>query len=656
MRRSSFFARWLSTVTLALLAGGAFAAPAPAAIPAATPSGAAPAAPAAAPGPRLAALEAEATALLQRSFIGAARVAIVDSTGVRFAKAFGRQRGEGGAPVDERTLMRVGSVSKSITALAVARLVEQGRLRWDTKLADIAPEVVFDNPWEATQPLRVVHLVEHTTGWDDVPYADYAFDEPNHAVADYARRPLATASDRRSHWPPGRYFRYANGGPAVAGFVIEKASGLPFDAAVKALVFDPLGMHDAAFTTTPERMARTTSSYTGAGAADERWWHMPIRPSGSLVTSLADMTAWLGFWVRGGTAPDGTRLVSPEAFRRLLHAEGSVAAAAGVGATYSKGLFHYLAGGRLWYGHWGKVDGFRAAWGFLPAHRVGFVVDVNALDGAARSKLLNLAAEAAAEGLPPDAVKPSDAAAVAALAPAEGWYIDRSPDRELASLPLAVARPSYVWIDAAAARVKVGGSPGDPAATSYRVPAAAKPGLLELEAIGEPTAALVQVDGTWEYLAGSRHVRVPAWQVWGVRGVLAAAAIVLVLGLLWLPVWAWSALRARLSWRGVALRALPLFSAASAAAVIAAIVPGLLLASASGAFQRFGQPSAWSLAVLALSIVMPLAAALAVWLGWRSAGEGRLARGFAIAGGLVLIALAVVFAQHGWIGVRTWRD
>lgn len=601
-------------------------------------------------------LDAQVQSLLKGSFITAVQYAIVDADGVRHVRTVGRlKQGEGAAAVGEGTLMRQGSVSKSVTALALARLVEQGRLRWDTPLRTLLPDVPFDNPWEASQPLTVLHLVEHTTGWDDVPYAEYAFSAPNHPVAEYARRPTP---DRVSHWPPGLAFRYANGGPAVAGHVIEKVTGQPFDEAMQTLVFGPLGMRDASFGTTADREARTTASYTRRGAADESPWFMGIRPSGSLSASAQDMAAFVALFVRRGLALDGARVMSEAAVEQTGRARSSLLARSGVVATYAQGQFHYMASGRLWYGHWGKTDGFRAAWAYLPGQGRGFMLTVNALDGKVRSALLEALAEAAAAGLPRQQLPPVPAA-LAAVQGAGGWYVDRSPDREMASLPLAVARPVHVRVDMAAGRVLVGGSPGDTQASRYITSGLTPDGKgaqLTLENTAEPTAALVQHEGRWHYLAGSLHAQVGAWQVWGVRGLLATVLLLTLLALLWLPRWAWLATRGRLGPGGLGLRVWPLVGGVAALATVAAIVPGLLLASDGAAFARAGRPSAWSLAVWAVSVLVPVAALASLLSVWRAKAQAAGLRLVVLVAGLLLLALALYFQHHGWIGIRTWRD
>src|SRR5215469_14123347 len=79
----------------------------------------------------------------------------------------------GRAPTAD-TLFRIGSVSKAFASLSILKLAEQGRLNLNDPVRKYAPEVVYQNPWESTDPIRIVHLLEHTTGWDDIHLAEYA--------------------------------------------------------------------------------------------------------------------------------------------------------------------------------------------------------------------------------------------------------------------------------------------------------------------------------------------------------------------------------------------------------------------------------------------------------------------------------------------------
>ena len=73
-------------------------------------------------------------------------------------------------PVTAETHFRVGSISKSFVALGILRLVADGRLRLDAPVRSIAPELEIANPWEATRPITVANLLEHTAGFDDMHF------------------------------------------------------------------------------------------------------------------------------------------------------------------------------------------------------------------------------------------------------------------------------------------------------------------------------------------------------------------------------------------------------------------------------------------------------------------------------------------------------
>ncbi len=76
-------------------------------------------------------------------------------------------------PVTEETMFRVGSVSKSFVGLAMLQLQERGLLNLEDPLGELVPELSKDNPWEDTNPVRLVHLLEHTAGYDDMSLGEY---------------------------------------------------------------------------------------------------------------------------------------------------------------------------------------------------------------------------------------------------------------------------------------------------------------------------------------------------------------------------------------------------------------------------------------------------------------------------------------------------
>ena len=81
-------------------------------------------------------------------------------------------------PATAETLFRIGSVSKAFAAMAALQLQEEGKLKITDTVKQWVPDVAFDNPWEATDPVRLVHLMEHTTGFDDIHMREYALNDP----------------------------------------------------------------------------------------------------------------------------------------------------------------------------------------------------------------------------------------------------------------------------------------------------------------------------------------------------------------------------------------------------------------------------------------------------------------------------------------------
>src|SRR5690606_7428517 len=172
-------------------------------------------------------------------------IALVNRDGPQWIAGLGLASLEQQTPADENTLFRIGSISKMFVGLAVLKLVEEGRLSVDDKLSELAPDIEFENPWEKSHPIRLVHLLEHTTGWDDMSLAEYAYPATDSmslkAGLDY--RP----DSRKSRWVPGTRMAYCNIGPAVAAYIVEKITGKKFEDYIQTVVFDPLQMDSTSF-------------------------------------------------------------------------------------------------------------------------------------------------------------------------------------------------------------------------------------------------------------------------------------------------------------------------------------------------------------------------------------------------------------------------
>ena len=97
-------------------------------------------------------------------------LAVVTKDTVLFSNAFGIANIDTKQKATNQTLFPMASITKTFTALAIMKLVKQGKLSLYDDLSKIAPEIVFINKWEKTNPVKIIHLLEHTSGFDDLRF------------------------------------------------------------------------------------------------------------------------------------------------------------------------------------------------------------------------------------------------------------------------------------------------------------------------------------------------------------------------------------------------------------------------------------------------------------------------------------------------------
>jgi len=135
-------------------------------------------------------------------------VSIVARDQVLWTAGIGKADVAKGIDVTPDTLFRIGSVSKSFVSLSILKLEEQGKLHLTDTAHSLAPEIAFNNPWESTDPVRIVNLLEHTSGFDDLHFSEYANNDPTpltlRAGLDFHPH------SRISRWRPGTCFSYCN--------------------------------------------------------------------------------------------------------------------------------------------------------------------------------------------------------------------------------------------------------------------------------------------------------------------------------------------------------------------------------------------------------------------------------------------------------------
>jgi len=226
------------------------------------------------------------TAIVNRQAPGAA-VAIVKDTNIIFLKGYGLRDTKKTDSIDTRTVFRLGSVSKSVTATLVAVLVNDGILHWDDLVIKYLPDFHLKSE-EATQKLTLRHLLSHTTG---LPYHAYTIMVEDHAPFDTLKDHL---KDLDLVGKPGELYSYQNVGFSLIGSVIEKATGKKLEKVFIEKLFLPLGMNDASASFEKIMMSNNVAIphyYTKPTTISSTYYS--VAPAGGLNASIQDMALWL---------------------------------------------------------------------------------------------------------------------------------------------------------------------------------------------------------------------------------------------------------------------------------------------------------------------------------------------------------------------------
>ena len=297
-------------------------------------------------------------------------VALVEPSGAIFSDGFGEAT-LGRAPMTEKTLFRVGSLTKPFIALAILRLVEQGRLRLEDRLSDLAPEIAAVNRWHRSHPIQVAHLLEHTAGFDEMRFSEI-FEPQGRQDRPLVEVLAKNPRSRVARWRPGTRFSYSQPGFTVAAYLIEKTTGMPYERYLAEEVFAPLGIEGASLRLSPETRARLATGYHRRQRVDPVYlWH---RPAGNLAISAEGLARLMALQIGRGEI-QGRRFLSPASLERmercgtLPHAPPST--------CYGLGNWGDVGGPMPMRGHGGFVPGYFGFYRYSPRYRFGLAVLVN---------------------------------------------------------------------------------------------------------------------------------------------------------------------------------------------------------------------------------------------------------------------------------------
>jgi CubicO group peptidase (beta-lactamase class C family) len=352
---------------------------------------------------------------------------VVDAAGLKDARS--------GTALDPEDRVHVGSIAKTLLATGVLQLASEGRLSLDTPVVDLLPTVAFDNPWAATDPVRVRHLLDHTAGLDDLRLWQFF------SLAPGADTPLERAfvgGKRllRVRSRPGSRFSYSNMGYTLLGRIVESVTGERYERHLDARLLRPLGMHDSTFGFVSQAGEhadpRLAMGHFDDGTPQAA---VPIylRPAGQFTTTARDMARFARFLMGDGRV-DGRRIVDARLLRAMGTPVGTEAAAAGLQAGYGLGLATRDRHGVVGRCHSGNIVGYRAMFCLFPERQRAFFVSINTDSEAADYGRIDALLARSLGVASPEPVAPQ--AAALELADWEGVYVP-APNRFA----------TFAWVD-----------------------------------------------------------------------------------------------------------------------------------------------------------------------------------------------------------------
>jgi len=265
-------------------------------------------------------LDAKITAAMKAYAIPGAAVGVW-AGGQQYVRGYGVTNIDHPAPVDADTVFRIGSTTKTFTGTTMMRLVDDGRVDLDAPVRRYLHDFAVADP-AASAAVTVRQLLNHTSGWlgDDLQDFGRGDDAIARYVASMTRLPQLT--------PPGAVFAYNNAGLVVAGRIIEVVTGSTYESAVQNLLLNPLQLDHTRFFSDQIiglNVAVSHNVVDGKPVVDTGFWSFPrsCNATGSLISSVRDQLRYARFHLGDGTAPNGTRVLSPQALEAMRSNPGA---------------------------------------------------------------------------------------------------------------------------------------------------------------------------------------------------------------------------------------------------------------------------------------------------------------------------------------------
>ena len=324
-------------------------------------------------------LEAFTDELISRQLseyhIAGAIVSIVQNGKVELSKGYGYANVSEQTPVNpDETLFRIGSISKLFTWTAVMQLAEQGKIDLGADVNTYLPD--FKIPDTFPKPITMLDLLSHTAGFEERTIGtESPTPEEMISLHDYLARYMP---DRVR--PAGELITYSNYGTALAGYIVEAVSGMPFEQYMETYIFQPLSMSHSTFwePIPPALQGQLANSYSYNGKfVPGSFAYVNLRPAGAMSSTAHDMANFMIAHLQEGQFED-KQILQPETVRQM-HSHLFSNDDRLDGFTYGFMEWNFNGHRILW--HNGDIGNWHSGLAIIPEENLGFFVNYNSKEG-----------------------------------------------------------------------------------------------------------------------------------------------------------------------------------------------------------------------------------------------------------------------------------
>ena len=310
---------------------------------------------------------------LKQQRIPGAAVALVHEGRVIFSRCYGYADTGKKVPITEDTYFMVGSLTKSFTALAALKLIEQGKVDLHADIRKYIPDFSIKNLYDGEVPITVNHLLTHTSGLM-IDYYAHLTGEKKYSNADL----LSQLHNEYLCFKPGSASKYSNIGYRLLGMMIEQVTGERFESYLGKEVFEPLGLNKSSFGYTDDMALHMSKGHNGDTEITRV--DNEDKSASGLFSTLKDMTVFLKF-LSSEAIPSTGGINHDNIIDSIIkNANPAIDTFYDSKNIYSSGWYlnsYQFQGVHTVLSSSGNINGFSTAMTYLPEERLGIVILTN---------------------------------------------------------------------------------------------------------------------------------------------------------------------------------------------------------------------------------------------------------------------------------------